>query len=90
MTARRHDYSTACGVPHCARSCRHILVQKQSEALRISDEIHNGKITFNEAAFKYSEDKAGAYGLLGWKSAAELDPDFCALERPTARAIASA
>ena len=55
---------------------RHILVQKQSEALRISQEIHDGKISFNEAAFKFSEDKAGAYGLLGWKSAAELDPDF--------------
>jgi len=57
---------------------RHILVQKQSEALRISEEIHNGKISFNEAAFKYSEDKAGAHGLLGEKSAAELDPDFWA------------
>ena len=53
-------------------SCRHILVQKQGEALRISEEIHNGKITFNEAAFKYSEDKAGAHGLLGDKSQAEV------------------
>ena len=56
------------------QTCRHILVQKQSEALRISEEIHNGKISFNEAAFKYSEDKAGAYGLLGDKSQAEVCP----------------
>ena len=54
------------------QTCRHILVQKQSEALRISQEIHDGKITFNEAAFKHSEDKAGAYGLLGDKSQAEV------------------
>ena len=60
------------------QSVRHILVQKQSEALRISKEIHDGAITFNEAAFKYSEDKAGAYGLLGEKAQSELDPDFWA------------
>ncbi len=60
------------------QSVRHILVQKQSEALRISKEIHDGAITFNEAAFKYSEDKAGAYGLLGEKAQHELDPDFWA------------
>ena len=54
------------------QECRHILVQKQSEALRISEEIHEGKISFNEAAFKYSEDKAGAHGLLGWKSQPEV------------------
>mmetsp|Transcript_4736 Transcript_4736/g.12614 ORF Transcript_4736/g.12614 Transcript_4736/m.12614 type:complete len:142 (+) Transcript_4736:92-517(+) len=58
------------------QECRHILVEKQSEALRISEEIHNGKITFNEAAFQYSQDKAGAHGLLGWKSQGELDQDF--------------
>ena len=58
------------------QTCRHILVQKQSEAIRISEEIHNGKISFNEAAFKYSEDKAGAHGLLGDKAQNELDPDF--------------
>ena len=57
---------------------RHILVEKQSEALRISEEIHNGKISFNEAAFKYSEDKAGAHGLLGEKAQNELDPQFWA------------
>ena len=60
------------------QECRHILVQKQSEALRIRDEIHEGKISFNEAAFKYSEDKAGAHGLLGEKAQNELDPDFWA------------
>ena len=60
------------------QSVRHILVQKQSEALRISKEIHDGAITFNEAAFKYSEDKAGAHGLLGDKAANELDPEFWA------------
>lgn len=60
------------------QTCRHILVQKQSEALRISDEIHNGKISFNEAAFQFSEDKAGAHGLLGDKAQNELDPDFWA------------
>lgn len=54
------------------QTCRHILVQKQSEAIRISEEIHNGKITFNEAAFKYSEDKAGAHGLLGDKAQHEV------------------
>ena len=67
-------------MPRCVAfgcsQCRHILVQKQSEALRISEEIHNGKITFNEAAFHHSEDKAGAHGLLGWKSQGELDQDF--------------
>ena len=30
------------------QTCRHILVQKQSDALRISEEIHTGKISFNE------------------------------------------
>ncbi|EOD20462.1 hypothetical protein EMIHUDRAFT_79153 [Emiliania huxleyi CCMP1516] len=60
------------------QTCRHILVQKQSDALRISEEIHTGKISFNEAAFKYSEDKAGAHGLLGDKAQNELDPDFWA------------
>jgi parvulin-like peptidyl-prolyl isomerase len=60
------------------QTCRHILVQKQSEAIRISEEIHNGNISFNEAAFKYSEDKAGAHGLLGDKAQNELDPDFWA------------
>ena len=54
------------------QTCRHILVQKQSEALRISQEIHDGKITFNEAAFNFSEDKAGAYGLLGDKAQNEV------------------
>ena len=54
------------------QTCRHILVQKQSEALRISDEIHNGKISFNEAAFQFSEDKAGAHGLLGDKAQNEV------------------
>jgi parvulin-like peptidyl-prolyl isomerase len=56
------------------QECRHILVQKQSDALRISEEIHDNKISFNEAAFKYSEDKAGAHGLLGWKNQAEVSP----------------
>jgi len=54
------------------QECRHILVEKQGEALRISEEIHEGKITFNEAAFKYSMDKAGAFGLLGWKNVAQV------------------
>ena len=58
------------------QTCRHILVQKQSQALQISEEIHNGKITFNEAAFKYSEDKAGAYGLLGDKAQNEVRLSF--------------
>ncbi|KAL1510228.1 hypothetical protein AB1Y20_006555 [Prymnesium parvum] len=58
------------------QTVRHILVQKQSEALRISEAIHNGAMTFNEAAFQFSEDKAGAYGLLGDKAQNELDPDF--------------
>ena len=58
------------------QECRHILVQKQGEALRIRDMIHEGKIEFNEAAFQFSADKAGARGLLGWKSEGELDPDF--------------
>lgn len=59
------------------QECRHILLQKQSDAMRISEEIHNNKITFNEAAFKYSEDKAGAHGLLGWKSQAEVCEPIC-------------
>ena len=42
------------------QTCRNILVQKQSEALRISQEIHDGKITFNEAAFNFSEAQANA------------------------------
>jgi parvulin-like peptidyl-prolyl isomerase len=57
---------------------RHILVEKMGESQRISDEIHEGKISFNEAAFKYSQDKAGAHGLLGEKAQNELDPDFWA------------
>ena len=57
---------------------RHILVEKFGEATRISEEIHNGQISFNEAAFKYSQDKAGAHGLLGEKSQQELDPQFWA------------
>lgn len=60
------------------QTVRHILVQKMSDATRISEEIHTGKISFNEAAFKYSEDKAGAHGLLGDKAANELDPEFWA------------
>lgn len=56
------------------QTCRHILVQKQSEALRISQEIHDGKISFNEAAFQFSEDKAGAHGLLGDKAQNEVRP----------------
>eukprot|EP00324_Dicrateria_rotunda_P002914 CAMPEP_0206170554 /NCGR_PEP_ID=MMETSP1474-20131121/39499_1 /ASSEMBLY_ACC=CAM_ASM_001110 /TAXON_ID=97495 /ORGANISM="Imantonia sp., Strain RCC918" /LENGTH=205 /DNA_ID=CAMNT_0053577351 /DNA_START=38 /DNA_END=654 /DNA_ORIENTATION=- len=60
------------------QTVRHILVQKQGQALSISQDIHDGKITFNEAAFKFSEDKAGAYGLLGDKAQHELDPDFWA------------
>jgi len=64
--------------PFSHQECRHILVQKQGEALRIVEEIHDGKISFNEAAFKYSEDKAGAHGLLGWKCQSELDQDFWA------------
>lgn len=60
------------------QECRHILVEKQGEALRISEDIHNGKITFNEAAFQFSQDKAGAHGLLGWKAQHELDQDFWA------------
>ena len=60
------------------QTVRHILVQKMSDATRISEEIHNGKISFNEAAFKYSQDKAGAHGLLGEKSQQELDPQFWA------------
>ena len=54
------------------QTCRHILVQKQSEAIRIRDEIHEGKISFNEAAFQFSEDKAGAHGLLGDKAQNEV------------------
>ena len=57
---------------------RHILVQKMGESQKISEQIHSGAISFNEAAFKYSEDKAGAHGLLGEKSQNELDPDFWA------------
>ena len=49
------------------------------EAVRIRDEIHEGKITFNEAAFKYSEDKAGAYGLLGDKAQHEVRGAPCCL-----------
>ena len=60
------------------QTVRHILVQKMGEAQRISDDIHNGKISFNEAAFQFSEDKAGAHGLLGDKAQNELDPDFWA------------
>ena len=61
------------------QTVRHILSQKMSDAVRISEEIHNGEIGFNEAAFKYSEDKAGAHGLLGDKAANELDPEFWAM-----------
>ena len=56
-------------------------MQKQSDALRISDEIHNGKITFNEAAFQHSEDKAGAHGLLGWKAQHEVPASASLLAR---------
>ena len=35
--------------PFSHQECRHILVQKQGEALRIVEEIHDGKISFNEA-----------------------------------------
>lgn len=58
------------------QTVRHILVQKQSEAIRISEEIHAGKISFNEAAFQYSEDKAGAHGLLGDKAQNEVRARF--------------
>ena len=60
------------------QTVRHILVQKHGRAVEISQEIHDGKISFNEAAFNYSEDKAGAHGLLGDKAQNELDPAFWA------------
>lgn len=34
------------------QTVRHILVQKQGQALSISQDIHDGKITFNEAAVR--------------------------------------
>mgnify|MGYP002633346980 CR=1 FL=1 len=51
---------------------RHILVQKQGQAAKIAEDIDSGKISFNEAAFQFSEDKAGAHGLLGEKAQNEV------------------
>ena len=59
------------------QTVRHILSQKQSVAIKISEEIHDGKISFNEAAFQYSEDKAGAHGLLGDKAQNEVCARAC-------------
>eukprot|EP00755_Sulcionema_specki_P005391 Sspe_Gene.32649::Locus_15987_Transcript_1_1_Confidence_1.000_Length_555::g.32649::m.32649/K09579/PIN4; peptidyl-prolyl cis-trans isomerase NIMA-interacting 4 len=55
---------------------RHILCEKHSQALDVLNQINAGKITFNEAARTYSQDKAGRSGLIGWKRKGELDPDF--------------
>ena len=59
-----------------AQECRHILVEKQALALQLSKQIDEGGITFNECARLNSIDKAGRSGLLGWKTKAELDPQF--------------
>ena len=55
---------------------RHILCEKHGKALEVLKMIDEGKISFNEAAREYSQDKAGRSGLIGWKARNELDPDF--------------
>mmetsp|Transcript_23129 Transcript_23129/g.54969 ORF Transcript_23129/g.54969 Transcript_23129/m.54969 type:complete len:152 (+) Transcript_23129:32-487(+) len=64
--------------------CRHILVEKHSDAVKILTSINNGEIQFNEAARQHSIDKAGKCGLLGWMTKDQLDPAFwaAALEIP--------
>ena len=54
--------------------CRHILVEKHSDAVKILTSIKNGEIQFNEAARQHSIDKAGKCGLLGWMTKDQLDP----------------
>eukprot|EP00961_Rhodomonas_salina_P267364 3612653-Rhodomonas_salina.4 len=54
--------------------CRHILVEKHSDAVKILTSINNGEIQFNEAARQHSIDKAGKCGLLGWMTKDQLDP----------------
>lgn len=56
--------------------CRHILVDKHGEAVKILEKIKSGELPFNDAARQFSIDKAGKCGLLGWKTRGELDPKF--------------
>jgi hypothetical protein len=39
--------------------CRHILVEKHGDAVKILEKINNGELPFNEAARQHSIDKAG-------------------------------
>ena len=55
---------------------RHILCEKHGKALEVLKLIEDGKLSFNEAAREYSQDKAGRSGLIGWKTKLELDQDF--------------
>eukprot|EP01059_Diplonema_ambulator_P020464 TRINITY_DN34268_c0_g1_i1.p1 TRINITY_DN34268_c0_g1~~TRINITY_DN34268_c0_g1_i1.p1 ORF type:complete len:123 (+),score=52.71 TRINITY_DN34268_c0_g1_i1:46-414(+) len=72
--AKKEEPKTAGGVD--SMEVRHILVEKHGQALDILKEINEGKISFNEAARNYSQDKAGRSGLIGWRRKTELDPDF--------------
>ena len=59
-----------------SQEVRHILSEKHGQAVDILKMINEGKITFNEAARTYSQDKAGRSGLIGWRRKTELDPAF--------------
>lgn len=58
-------------------SARHLLVQSESECQQIKKDITEGKITFEEAARKYSLCPSGARGGdLGTFSQGQMVPEF--------------
>jgi NIMA-interacting peptidyl-prolyl cis-trans isomerase 4 len=55
--------------------CRHILCEKQSQAIEALTKIAEG-VPFNQVAADYSQDKARTGGDLGWKLRGELHGTF--------------
>ncbi|KAJ2489945.1 Peptidyl-prolyl cis-trans isomerase pin4 [Coemansia sp. RSA 2050] len=54
---------------------RHILCEKQSDALKAMEDLKAGT-AFNVVATKYSEDKARNGGSLGWMTRGSMVDDF--------------
>ena len=58
-------------------SARHLLVQSEKECQEIKTNIYEGKITFEEAAKKYSSCPSGGKGGdLGSFSKGQMVPEF--------------
>ncbi len=58
-------------------SAKHLLVQSEKKCAQIKKDINEGKITFDEAAKKYSSCPSGAKGGdLGSFSKGQMVPEF--------------